>query len=63
MRLTGLVGEDGGKVGTGLEGIIPDLHAEDEGKDGAENDGVAVYFEEATIGGNGDGGDAQEESY
>ena len=63
MHLGSLIAPDGGEICAGIECLEPDVQADHQGEDGTEDDGVAVDFEEASVGGRRHGGDAKQEGY
>ncbi len=63
MSLGSLITPDVREVCTGIEGLKPDVQAEDESEDGAKDDSVTMDFEEGSVGRCGDGGYTEEEGY
>ena len=63
MRLGCLVAPDGQEVCARIESLEPDFKAEGEAENVADDDEVSVDLEECSVGGYGDGGDAEEEGY
>lgn len=58
-----LIAPDVGEVCAGIKGLKPDIEADNEGEDCTHDDGVAVDFEESSIGRRSYRGDAEEEGY